>query len=114
MLQGQLEAHESVAAHTLADLPSVSSNSSASADAAELPTMLLIDTAGCEFDEYQEQDGDSRYNQGEAQAALAHVQRLLAAGLAPADIGIITPYSAQVRGVHVFLLRGMHAHADVF
>ncbi|WIA11524.1 hypothetical protein OEZ85_011635 [Tetradesmus obliquus] len=93
---GQLEAHESVAAHTLADLPSVSSNSSASADAAELPTMLLIDTAGCEFDEYQEQDGDSRYNQGEAQAALAHVQRLLAAGLAPADIGIITPYSAQV------------------
>uniref|UniRef100_A0A383VHI7 DNA helicase n=1 Tax=Tetradesmus obliquus TaxID=3088 RepID=A0A383VHI7_TETOB len=93
---GQLEAHESVAAHTLADLPSVSSNSSASADAAELPTMLLIDTAGCEFDEYQEQDGDSRYNQGEAQAALAHVQRLLAAGLASADIGIITPYSAQV------------------
>jgi superfamily I DNA and/or RNA helicase len=95
--QGQLEAHESVAGHTLADLPSVSTNSSTSSDAAaELPTMLLIDTAGCEFEEYQEQDGDSRYNQGEAQAALAHVQRLLAAGLAPADIGIITPYSAQV------------------
>eukprot|EP00882_Tetradesmus_deserticola_P026838 GHRQ01029647.1.p1 GENE.GHRQ01029647.1~~GHRQ01029647.1.p1 ORF type:complete len:532 (+),score=217.63 GHRQ01029647.1:349-1944(+) len=94
---GQLQAHESVAAHTLADLPSVSSNGSASNEAAsELPTMLLIDTAGCEFDECQEQDGDSRYNQGEAQAALAHVQRLLAAGLAPTDVGIITPYSAQV------------------
>ncbi|KAF6264977.1 P-loop containing nucleoside triphosphate hydrolase protein [Scenedesmus sp. NREL 46B-D3] len=94
---GRLEAHESVAAHTLADLPSISSNSSASSEAAsELPTMLLIDTAGCEFYECQEQDGDSRYNQGEAQAALAHVQRLLVAGLAPADIGIITPYSAQV------------------
>jgi hypothetical protein len=39
----------------------------------------------------------SRHNQGEAQAAMAHVQRLLAAGLGPADIGIITPYSAQVR-----------------
>lgn len=38
----------------------------------------------------------SRCNQGEAQAAMAHVQRLLAAGLAPADVGIITPYSAQV------------------
>jgi superfamily I DNA and/or RNA helicase len=37
-----------------------------------------------------------RYNRGEAQAALAHAQRLLAAGLAPSDIGIITPYSAQV------------------
>jgi superfamily I DNA and/or RNA helicase len=95
VLQGQLEAHESVATHTLADLPSISSSSTN--DAAELPTMLLIDTAGCEFDEQQEQDGDSRYNQGEAQAALAYVQRLLAAGLAPTDIGIITPYSAQVQ-----------------
>jgi hypothetical protein len=37
-----------------------------------------------------------RCNQGEAQTAIAHVQRLLASGLAPADIGIITPYSAQV------------------
>jgi superfamily I DNA and/or RNA helicase len=64
--------------------------------------MLLIDSAGCEFDEHQEQDGDSRYNQGEAQAALAHVQRLLAAGLAPADIGIITPYSAQVIQVGIW------------
>lgn len=34
-------------------------------------------------------------NEGEARAALAHVQRLLDAGLAPGDIGIITPYSAQ-------------------
>lgn len=29
---------------------------------------------------------------------MAHVQRLLAAGLAPTDIGVITPYSAQVTG----------------
>eukprot|EP00878_Enallax_costatus_P023460 GHUV01024954.1.p1 GENE.GHUV01024954.1~~GHUV01024954.1.p1 ORF type:complete len:171 (+),score=59.39 GHUV01024954.1:842-1354(+) len=64
--------------------------------AAELPTLLLIDTAGCDFEEQQEQDGDSKYNRGEAEAALAHMQRLLAAGLSPADIGIITPYSAQV------------------
>lgn len=92
-LQGQLEAHESVASHTLADLPSASSSSAA----ADLPTLLLIDTAGCEFEERQEHDGDSRYNEGEAAAALAHVQRLLASGLAPGDIGIITPYSAQVR-----------------
>jgi hypothetical protein len=56
-MQGLLEAHESVAGHTLADLPSCSS----SAAAAELPTLLLIDTAGCNFDEQQEQDGDSRY-----------------------------------------------------
>ena len=31
-----------------------------------------------------------------AQAVMAHVQRLLKAGIAPQDIGIITPYNAQV------------------
>lgn len=56
VLQGLLEAHASVAGHTLADLASCSD----SAAAAELPTLLLIDTAGCNFDEQQEQDGDSR------------------------------------------------------
>lgn len=59
LLQGLLEAHESVAGHTLADLPACSS----SAAAAELPTLLLIDTAGCDFDEQQEDDGDSRWGQ---------------------------------------------------
>jgi len=31
-----------------------------------------------------------------AQVALAHADRLLAAGLQPFSIGIITPYNAQV------------------
>ena len=31
------------------------------------------------------------------QVALAHASRLLAAGVQPASIGIITPYNAQVR-----------------
>ena len=35
-----------------------------------------------------------RYN---LQAVLAHAQALIAAGVSPADIGIITPYNAQVR-----------------
>jgi hypothetical protein len=59
LLQGLLEAHKSVAGHTLADLPACSS----SAAAAELPTLLLIDTAGCDFDEQQGEDGDSRCGQ---------------------------------------------------
>lgn len=99
--QGRLEAHESVACHTLAGLPCCS----ASAAAAELPPLLLIDTAGCAFEEAPEADGDSRSNEGEARAALAHVRRLLAVGLAPADVGIITPYSAQVLG-HIRRLAG--------
>eukprot|EP00775_Hariotina_reticulata_P006215 gene6215-6451_t len=89
---GQLTAHQSVATHTLADLQSCNSSSAA----ADLSPLLLIDTAGCDFDEQQDEDDDSKYNQGEAQAAIAHVERLLAAGLSPMDVGIITPYSAQV------------------
>ena len=34
------------------------------------------------------------------QAVLAHAQALIAAGVSPADIGIITPYNAQVRQRH--------------
>ena len=40
--------------------------------------------------------GDSRRNEGEARAALAHVRRLVAAGIASEAIGLITPYAAQV------------------
>ncbi|KAF8070908.1 Ighmbp2 [Scenedesmus sp. PABB004] len=91
---GLLEAHESVAGHTLGDLPHVSAPTGGALD--ELPPLLLIDTAGCDCEEQQEEDGDSRRNQGEAAAALAHVRRLLAAGLSPRDVGVITPYSSQV------------------
>eukprot|EP00879_Flechtneria_rotunda_P033153 GHRR01036690.1.p1 GENE.GHRR01036690.1~~GHRR01036690.1.p1 ORF type:complete len:541 (+),score=209.92 GHRR01036690.1:666-2288(+) len=94
LYEGRLEAHASVAGHKLSGLPSVAN----AAAAADIPTLLLIDTAGCDnCEEQQEEEGDSKRNPGEAKAAMAHVQRLLDAGLAPADIGIITPYSAQAR-----------------
>jgi hypothetical protein len=65
--------------------------------AAELGVLALIDTAGCGMEEVAEEGGDSRSNPGEARAALAHASRLLAAGVAPADVGVITPYNAQAR-----------------
>ena len=43
-----------------------------------------------------EDGGESKLNRGEAEAAFAHVRRLLAAGVKPSEIGIITPYAAQV------------------
>ena len=46
---------------------------------------------------------NSQWNEGEAKVVMEHVQRLMAAGISPSDIGIITPYNAQV-GV---ALRGM-------
>ncbi len=40
----------------------------------------------------------SKRNEGEARVAAAHVRRLVAAGVRPADIAVITPYNAQVLG----------------
>jgi hypothetical protein len=77
-----------------------------SAPAGPLPVLLLIDTAGCGFEEEQEEEGDSKGNPGEAKAVMAHVQRLLRSGLAPGDIGIITPYNAQVGVDSVSTLHG--------
>lgn len=61
-----------------------------------LGTLLLVDTAGCGMDEAAEPDSDSKRNEGEAAATLAHAQRLVSAGVRPQDIGVITPYNAQV------------------
>ena len=65
--------------------------------AGELGVLVLIDTAGCGMEEEEEEGGESRANPGEARAALAHVRTLLDAGVRAADIGVITPYNAQVR-----------------
>lgn len=67
------------------------------AAAPEYGPVVLIDTAGCDMEEAGQEGGDSRLNEGEAEAALAHAARLVSLGVAPADIGVITPYSAQVR-----------------
>lgn len=58
--------------------------------------LLLIDTAGCGMEEAADADSDSKRNPGEAAATLQHAQRLVAAGVRPQDIGLITPYNAQV------------------
>lgn len=63
----------------------------------EFGPLVLIDTAGCDFEEDEtEETEDSKRNKGEAKIALQHCQNLLKSGLNIKDIGIITPYSAQV------------------
>ena len=70
-------AHESVASHTLSGLLNCqggsvkgSSVKGAAPDplvaSSDLPVLLLVDTAGCGFEERQEEEGDSRSNEGEA------------------------------------------------
>jgi hypothetical protein len=96
---GELIAHESVANHRLCDLPGVTANA-----LTETPVQF-IDTAGASYDEELEEDTGSRRNPQEAALAFKKVCALLDAGVSAAQIGVITPYRAQVR-----LLRERLAH----
>ncbi|NND99789.1 MAG: AAA family ATPase [Pirellulaceae bacterium] len=90
-----LVADVSVRSHRLCDLPNVT----------ELPItsdpIELIDTAGAEFDEQVEPDGESKLNPKEANLVVQLVRDLMDAGVRPDQIAVIAPYAAQVR-----LLRG--------
>jgi predicted DNA helicase len=88
---GELIAHESVANHRLCDLPGVNAE-----PITELPVQF-IDTAGASFDEELEEDTGSRRNVQEAALAVKKVRALIAAGVSATQIGVITPYRAQVR-----------------
>ncbi|CAL0310057.1 unnamed protein product [Lupinus luteus] len=89
LYNSKVKAHASVAAHMLYDLEDVKKTSSTE------PTLLLIDTAGCDMEEKKDEE-DSTLNEGEAEVAVAHANRLVQSGVLPSDIGIITPYAAQV------------------
>ncbi|XP_057982416.1 uncharacterized protein LOC131167640 [Malania oleifera] len=89
LYSSKIKAHASVAAHMLYDLEDVKKSSSTE------PTLLLIDIAGCDMDEKKNEE-DSTMNEGEAKVAMAHAKRLVDSGVHACDIGIITPYAAQV------------------
>jgi predicted DNA helicase len=90
---GRLRAHASVAGHTLADV-----GATARAIDVALPARVLdvIDTAGTGHEERTAEGSDSsKENPGEAAIVARVVQDLVACGVAPAQIGVVTPYSAQ-------------------
>lgn len=89
LYSSKIKAHSSVAAHKLFDLEGVKKTSSTE------PTLLLIDIAGCDMEEKKDEE-ESTMNEGEAEIAMAHAKRLVRSGVQPSDIGIITPYAAQV------------------
>ena len=99
---GRLIAHDSVRGHTACGLPGVEAN-----ELTEGP-LTFIDTAGAGFEESWNELLDSRENEGEAALCGRLVRALLAAGLAPRDLGVITPYAAQARRLKA-LLRGVGA-----
>lgn len=89
-----LVADESVASHLLQDLPDVSSSENT-----EVPVVLLdtSDTGlGHEVTDDDSLDDQSKANELEVSLAVHHVEALLEDGLTQDQIGIITPYAAQV------------------
>lgn len=92
----KLVAHPTVEQHVLEDIPGFKPKWSLGEETGSFPVLLLIDTAGCDMAEVENEGEVSKFNEGEARVAMSHVGRLVSAGLRPADIGVITPYAAQV------------------
>ncbi|KAI6015013.1 AAA domain-containing protein [Pisolithus orientalis] len=98
----KLKSHESVSSHLLQDLPNTSAFVASEDDDTVKEVLrtpvIFFDTAGCEYFERLEGDGDegSRCNENEATVVKAWTERLAGAGLHPSQIAIITPYQAQV------------------
>jgi ATP-dependent RNA/DNA helicase IGHMBP2 len=85
---GLLRAHPSVAKRTLADVLTAGADIDA-------PPFLFLDTAGKGFEEAQEAKAESYDNPGEALLVVSRVHALLAAGLPPEGLAVITPYRGQ-------------------
>ncbi|MFH5801312.1 AAA domain-containing protein [Haladaptatus sp. CMAA 1911] len=68
----------------------------------DLESLVAIDVAG---DERRESVGNSVYNPAEAQAVVAEVTKLVDAGVAPKDIGVISMYRGQVGEIRSRLRR---------
>lgn len=104
MYNGKLISHESVKNRKLCTLRRVQEQLSAkesdnvdedTTPALQNVVLTLIDTSGCGFHEMTT-DAGSRYNEGEAELVVQHVQSLLSLGLRAEDIAVITPYNGQV------------------
>ena len=86
-----LRAHPSVAQHTLADLGVPDEPLGAAGRVLD-----VVDTAGTGFEERQAAGAETRENEGEARLVERVLRALLAGGLGPEQVGVITPYAGQV------------------
>ncbi|KAJ2785863.1 DNA-binding protein SMUBP-2 [Coemansia javaensis] len=101
----RLVADDSVAAHLLCDLPDVSRTPDTTAP------LVFIDTSGADMAESLWSvraskpkgqgraigESKSKLNKGEATVVVAHIERLIQAGVRGKDIGVISPYKGQTR-----------------
>ena len=95
---GKLLADESVAHHTLADLGAAESKKYPDILSAETP-LAFVDTSGTDTKEEQSTRSTSYYNKTEANLSVSFAKELIAMGLKEENIGIITPYAAQIKTI---------------
>ncbi|KII91711.1 hypothetical protein PLICRDRAFT_173519 [Plicaturopsis crispa FD-325 SS-3] len=94
----KLTSDNAVASRLLRDLPGVQAADEEDEKEILGTPVVFFDTAGCEYYERLEGDGDegSRCNENEATVVKNWVEKMVGAGVSPAQIAIITPYQAQV------------------
>jgi hypothetical protein len=63
----------------------------------------VVDTAGRGFEEETPEGSDSKQNPGEADLVASEVRRVLALGLPPGEVAVISPYDAQVQRLRQLL-----------
>jgi superfamily I DNA and/or RNA helicase len=73
----------------------------------------LVDTAGRGFEEGSPEGSDSRHNEGEAALCVAEVERVLALGVPPGGVAVISPYDAQVQRLRELLAAHLEAGLEV-
>ena len=95
MYEGQLTPAESVKTWVLSQLTHFSPGGDLMTELGATP-LSLIDTCGAHMNENAQEDDDSKSNSGEAAIVAVLVRQLLAAGLKPSDLAVISPYNAQV------------------
>ncbi len=88
---GALVAAPEVADAVLTDDPSIR------VDPLRPGPLVVLDCAGRGWDELKTEEDPSTANPGQAERTALEVRRLVSRGARPSDIGVITPYQAQVR-----------------
>ncbi|KAF8892891.1 AAA domain-containing protein [Infundibulicybe gibba] len=94
----KLKSHSSVTSHLLRDLENTNTESEDDEKEVLGTPAVFFDTAGCEYFERMDGDGDegSRCNENEATIVKNWVAKLIEAGVLSTQIAVITPYQAQV------------------
>ncbi len=105
--EGSLQAHETVAEHTLADLPIASSGAAENYDWQEKsiaanPVNIFLNTGHHHFEE-QVAKSFSYRNKKEAEIVKDVAEKLLNCGIEPQQIGIISPYTDQVELIKTWM-----------